>query len=291
MSKGIIHTGHQDGISVLADFDNGRYVVDTPNDYDVNFVFKGKTKEGEPYADELPSPDKKRTLFAIPLDALATEEAITHFNFKVRDARTSNARKERERDAILQFKDDLATAMAIDVGPNPTVILKFGVPYEKVRDKEGQVVQENGKDKLQATYIAGEVLGYIKDKDGKPGKEQGSFYVLMGDIAGHENTRYLRAIPTTNLLHSGEFAKRDEVIAQKFPIGSQKYMSFDEKWKVREIKDYKPSQHISRSTQELAKSEERLKQISQPPVTQSKPKLSQSKSRKKQPEKELAMSR
>lgn len=42
MSQTKINTGYQDGVSVIADIENSRYILDAPNDYDVNYAFRGK---------------------------------------------------------------------------------------------------------------------------------------------------------------------------------------------------------------------------------------------------------
>lgn len=263
-----INTGFQDGISVIPDPEHGRYVIEAPNDYDVNFVFRGKNKDGSNFAEEI-SKDKKKVMFAVGLDSLANEESIKNFNFKVRDARTSFSRKEREIQSISDLKELMLNQMAIDKGiVNPAVKLEFGVPTQKVLDEQGKPIKDErtGKDKVAPSFIGGEVLGYIKDKEGKISNEQGTYYVLFGDAKKKDEIRYLRAIPTNNLLHAGEFAKRDEVIAQKFPVGSMRYVEFDEKWKAKKIDEYKPNKEVSK--EEFAKAEERLKALSSQPKAQ-----------------------
>ncbi|WP_139352349.1 hypothetical protein [Burkholderia cenocepacia] len=256
-----IYSGFQDGISVIPDPEEGRYVIEAPNDYDVNFVFRGKNKDGSKFAEELQTNDKKKTMFAVNLDSLSSEENIKSFNFKVRDARTAFARKQREIQSIADHKELLLNQMAIDKGvANPTVVLKWGVPTAILKNENDQPVLENGKSIKVPDRIGGEVLGYIKGQDGKLTNEQGTYFVLFGDIKGQDNIRYLRAIPTNNLLQAGEFAKRDEVIAQKFPVGSRRYVEFDEKWKAKKIADYKP-QNKELAKEEFAKAEERLKQL------------------------------
>jgi len=258
-----INTGFQDGISVIPDPEHGRYVIEAPYDYDVNFVFKGKNKDGSKFAEELDTGGKKKTMFAVGLDALASEEDIKNFNFKVRDARTAFSRKERDMQAVIDRKELMLSEMAIDKGvTSPTVVLQVGVPTEKVKDEQGNVIKDErtGKDKVAPSRIGGEIIGYIKGQDGKLTNEQGSYYVLFGDTQGKDEIRFLRAIPTSNLLAPGEFAKRDEVIAQKFPVGSMKYVEFDEKWKASKINEYKPRNKDIEKT-EFAKAEERLKQL------------------------------
>lgn len=261
-----INTGYQDGVSVLADVENSRYIIDAPNDYDINYAFRGKNVDGSKFAEELQSPDKKRTMFAVPLDSLADEKAITNFSFKVREARTAFSRKEREKQAVIDYKDLLQTQMAIDKGvANPTVVLQFGVPTEKVKDEQGNPVIDprTNKDKVAPSRIGGEIIGYLKDQSGKQTNEQGTFFVLFGDAAKKDDIRFLRAIPTSNLLGAGEFANRDEVIAQKFPVGSMKYVEFDDKWKASKIAEYKPK-NKDLAANELSKAEERLKQLASP---------------------------
>ncbi|MCA8452687.1 hypothetical protein LGN04_01985 [Burkholderia multivorans] len=260
MSQTKINTGYQDGVSVIADPKEARYIIDAPNDYDINYVFRGKNVDGSKFAEELQSPDKKRTMFAVPLDALADDKAMTNFNYKVREARTAFSRKEREKAAVIDYKDLLQTQMAIDKGvTDPTVVLQFGVPTEKAKDEQGNTIP----DKKIPSRIGGEVLGYMKDQAGHLTNEQGTFFVLFGDVAKKDEIRFLRAIPAANLLGPGEFAKRDEVIAEKFPVGSMKYVEFDEKWKAKKIADYKPK-NKEVAQDELSKAEERLKQLASP---------------------------
>ncbi|WP_205191361.1 hypothetical protein [Burkholderia sp. LMG 13014] len=261
-----INTGFQDGISVIPDPENARYVIETPNDYDVNFVFRGNNKDGTKFAQEI-SKDKKNVMFAVGLDALANEEDIKNFNFKVRDARTAFARKEREKQAVNDRKELMLTQMAVDKGvKDPTVVLKFGVPTEKVRDENDNVIKDErtGKDKVIPSRIGGEVIGYVKDKEGKISNEQGSYYVLFADVDKKDEIRFLRAIPTNNLLQAGEFVNRDQVIAEKFPVGSLRYVEFDEKWKPKKIAEYKPN-NKKIDKEQFAKAEERLKQLSAQP--------------------------
>ncbi|KAB0640629.1 hypothetical protein F7R25_03805 [Burkholderia stagnalis] len=260
-----IYSGFQDGISVIPDPENARYVIEAPNDYDVNFVFRGKNKDGSKFAEELQTNDKKKTMFAVGLDSLSSEENIKNFNFKVRDARTAFARKQREIQSIADHKELLLSQMSIDKGvTNPTVVLKWGVPTTTLKDENEQPILQDGKTIKVPDRIGGEVLGYIKGQDGKLTNEQGTYFVLFGDIKGQDNIRYLRAIPTNNLLQAGEFAKRDEVITEKFPVGSRRYVEFDEKWKAKKIKEYKPQSKENKelAQEEFAKAEERLKQLS-----------------------------
>lgn len=227
-----IPIGDEYGVKVEMSQDPFGYRIVVPNDYDVAWPFMSKERNGERLAVEAERPDSKSRAFIVELDKLAEQSAAFSLLDKIRQARTASARKQREIEQIFEYKDLLETTMAFDYGANPQVILSFGIPMDKRSEPP------------KPGYVAGEVL------------RTGTYFVVMGDLAGKDNVRYLRAVPTLNLLQGADLADRDDFLSERFPEGSKKFVSFDEKRKASAIRDYVPKTEIKSS--KAAENDKRL---------------------------------
>ena len=206
-----IQTGELDGVNVIADPDNQRYLVDLPNSYDVYWLFNSKD-EKHTFAKRVEQPDIKRAIYEIPIENLATDEQIKSFNFKVKEARNTAKAIASEREAM---ESVLSFNQAHD---NKTVAFIYKAPTKG--------------------FAIGEVL------------HSGKYFVAQS--AGENDDKvFVRIIHSTKLLQGkAEFANREETLKEKFPVGSHKYLRYDELGRIT-AKDYQPKQVATAETQTL----------------------------------------
>lgn len=86
-----VNVGEANEINVIADPENARYIVETPNTYDVYYPF---TKD---YTTRLESNDRAIAAFEVKLERLSNDTAIKTFNEKVNMARNVMQEIQTER--------------------------------------------------------------------------------------------------------------------------------------------------------------------------------------------------
>lgn len=197
-----IQIGEKDGVTVTADPDNQRYLVDMPNSYDVYWTFNSKDAQ-HAFAKRVDQFDIKRAIYEIPLENIASDEKIKNLNFKITEARKTAKEIATEREAM---ESVLSFDQAHD---NKTVAFIYKAPTKG--------------------FAVGEVL------------HSGKFFVAQ--TAGENDDKvFIRVIHSTKLLQGrDEFANREEVLKTKFPIGSLKYLRYDDHGRIT-AKDYQPKQ-------------------------------------------------
>ena len=197
-----VSEGEKDGIIVINETEQQRYIVDMPNAYDVYWQFLNKA--GEPdFARKVEHPDDngKRVAFEVSWDNLMSEQAIRLFNHKVVAARNVNSE-------ITQERQDFSDILAFDLSkPDKKAVMLWGRPT-KSNFHMGQVVRT------------------------------GKYYVAIAS----EGTDAVFC----RILHGGKFlngkedyARREEVLAEKFPVGSFKRMNWNRDGAVS-LNDYIP---------------------------------------------------
>lgn len=197
-----IQTGEKDGVTVTADPDNQRYLVDMPNSYDVYWTFNSKDDQ-HAFAKRLEKSDIKRAIYEVPLENLSSDERIKSLNFKITEAR--NTTKE-----IATERETMESVLCFDrAHDSKTVAFIYKAPTKG--------------------FAVGEIL------------HSGKFFVAQ--TAGENDDKvFIRVIHSTKLLQGrDEFANREEVLKTKFPIGSQKYLRYDDHGRIT-AKDYQPKQ-------------------------------------------------
>ena len=197
-----IQTGEKDDVSITDDPENQRYIVNLPNSYDVYWAFSSKD-EKHAFAKRVEQPDIKRAIYEIPIENLATDEQIKSFNFKVKEARNTAKAIASEREAM---ESVLSFNQAHD---NKTVAFIYKAPTKG--------------------FAIGEIL------------HSGKYFVAQS--AGENDDKvFVRIIHSTKLLQGkAEFANREETLKEKFPVGSHKYLRYDEQGRIS-AKDYQPKQ-------------------------------------------------
>lgn len=199
-----INEGERDGIIVINEQEQQRYIVDMPNAYDVYWQFLNKA--GEPdFARRVDHPDEsgKRVAFEVPWDNLMSEQAIRLFNHKVVAARKVNAE-------LVQERQDFSDILAFDLSkPDKKAVMLWGRPT-KSNFHMGQVVRT------------------------------GKYYVAIAS----EGTDAVFC----RILHGGKFlngkddyARREEVLAERFPVGSFKRLNWNRDGTVS-LNDYVPKE-------------------------------------------------
>ncbi len=179
----------------------GNYVITLPNSYDVYWEFTQKTSNFGTFTKEK-STDKKQIIFTVPVEAVNTDKAVAEFNSKVNQAKTFV-------NEIMKEKDDFNYIINFDKQqPGKTVTFLYSNPT-------------NG-------YMIGEVI--------RAGK-----YFVAFDSGMKDKTIFVRMVYTNRLLNGKEdFINREQTIAEMFPVGSVKYLSYikkDDKVKII-AKDY-----------------------------------------------------
>lgn len=210
-----INVGEKDGINVMPDAENNRYLVELPNSYDVYWGFTGKSN-GQEFATRLESQDPRKAIFAIPLDNLANNTQIRNFNIKVNEARKVNSEILEEQK---QFTDSLGFDQARD---GKTVAFLYKNPA--------------------TGFCIGEVL------------KTGKYFVAIAG-GENDDKVFVRILHSNRLLNGkDEFANREESLQKIFPIGSQKYLSFKEgKILVRDAKPKAEMRPEENEAEKLAK--------------------------------------
>ena len=123
MSNKKINLGEKDGITVHLEADKNRYVIETPNSYD---VFFGLQRDGaREYAVRLQSDDSKKAFFAVLQNQVSTEKEIKLFNEKVSQARAIHKEVTAERE---DFHDILGFDLMRN---NKPVAFIYGTPEKK----------------------------------------------------------------------------------------------------------------------------------------------------------------
>ena len=202
-----VNEGEQDGIIVINDQERQRYIVDMPNAYDVYWQFLNKA--GEPdFAQKVdhPDPSGKRVAFEVPWDNLMSEQAIRLLNYKVVAARNVNSEIVQERK---YFEDILAFDLA---KPDKKAVILWGRPRN-------------------SNFHMGEVV--------RTGKY---FFAIASEGTDAVFCRILHGGKFLN--GKDDYARREEVLAEKFPIGSYKRLNWNKDGTVS-VGDYVP-----RSTQQ-----------------------------------------
>lgn len=197
VGKTMIHTGLQDGVDVQADIDNARYIVTTPNNYDVYWELARKDQNKIPFAERLPSEDKKLAIFAIPLDKISSENGMKDFKFKIDNARKTSV-------AMVKERAELEYIVSFDHANGKTPNFRNGSPA--------------------SGFAVADVL--------KTGK-----YFVAVTAGENDETKYFRVIETCKLLEGKEFTDRENAISEKMPVGSKKYLKFNEFGRVQ-VRDY-----------------------------------------------------
>lgn len=204
-----IYEGDADGVIIVNDEINNRFIVDLPNAYDVYWGFTGKV-DGQDYANRIAYDDPKRVVFEVPYDRLDTQQQIQTFNIKVNKARETSREIIAEK---VSFEDVLAFDEA----------------------KEGKTVAFLFKNPARG-FCVGETL--------KAGK-----YFVAQSSGESDDKVFVRLIHTSRLLSGKEeFANRIESVQEKFPIGSVKYLRFDDFGRIT-VRDYQPKQEPANQAQ------------------------------------------
>lgn len=196
----MIQTGEKDDVTVNEDLDNQRYLVDMPNSYDVYWGFRSKEGQNQ-LARRVDQPNLARAVYEIPMENLATDEQIRLFNLKV-----SYARKTAREIAI--ERASMESTLSIDhAQAEKTVAFVYRAPTKG--------------------FAIGEIL------------HAGKYFVAQS--AGENADKvFIRIIHSTKLLDGKEeFANREAVIQDKFPVGSQKYLRYDNLGRIT-AQDYQP---------------------------------------------------
>lgn len=206
-----IQTGEKDDVSITADPENQRYIVNLPNSYDVYWAFSSKD-EKHAFAKRIDQSDIKRAVFEIPIENISTDEKIKNINFKISAARSTAKEITTERESmesVLSFNQ---------VRDNKTIAFIYKAPTKG--------------------FAVGEIL------------HSGKYFVAQS--AGENDEKiFIRVIYSTKLLQGkDEFANREEVLKQKFPVGSQKYLRYDDNGRIT-ARDYQPKQVATTGVPEL----------------------------------------
>lgn len=188
-----VHVGDQGDVVVSADPDNLRYLINLPNAYDVYWPFVSRD-EHHALAHRLDQPDIKRILFEVPLDNLSNEQQIQRLNLKVMDARKAAMDIANERQAL---EEDLSFDLA---QPGKTVAFVYKTPAKG--------------------FATGDVV------------RAGKYFVAL--LSGEtEDKVFVRVLHSTKLLNGKqEFAHREEVLKERFAIGSRKHLRYDERGRI-----------------------------------------------------------
>jgi len=166
-------------------------------------VYYGLLKEnGQKWAEKIPSEDKSVAVFTIPIDQVITQDQIKVFNSKLANTRNLIAEYEKEKQS---FHDELA----IDQMHN-------GKPVAFIYKQPS------------TQFSTGEIL------------KTGKYFIAQYAGEGEKNN-YVRMIQTSKILEPVEFKDRENVIQEKCPVGSKKYIRWSENGKVH-INDYTPKQ-------------------------------------------------
>ena len=195
MSNKQIQLGEKDGVTVHLEAEKNRYVIETPNSYD---VFFGLQRDGaKEYAVRLQSDDSKKAYFAVPKNAITTEKDIRLFNEKVSQARAVNREVTAERE---DFHDILGFDLMRN---NKPVAFIYGTPEKK--------------------WATGEVV------------KTGKYFVALEVNEGAEKI-YVRMINASKFLQAGEYQDRENILKERLPLGSKKYLRYtlDNKIQINE---------------------------------------------------------
>lgn len=192
VGRTMIHTGLKDGVDVQADIENARYIVTTPNNYDVYWELARKDQNKIPFAERLPSEDRSVAVFAIPLDKISSEQGMKDFKLKIDNSRKTSVAIEKERED-----------------------LTYIVNFDHANGKESVFVYKDPG----AGFVVAEVL------------KTGKYFVAL-TAGENEDKKYFRVMNTSRLLEGKEFGDRENAIADKLPVGSKKYMKFGEHGRV-----------------------------------------------------------
>lgn len=151
-------------------------------------------------AERLTSENKKIAVFAVPTDKL-DGKGMDKFDEMVSEARKVN------RDTKLE-REDTENILGFDLA------------------KEGKTVSFVYRNPVKG-FCVGEIV------------KTGNYYVAQ-KVGETEDKIYVRMINTGRLLNGKEdYENREQAIAERFPVGSTKYLSFTDNGKIV-AKDYKP---------------------------------------------------
>ena len=207
-----LQTGEKDGVSVTADPDNQRYIIDMPNSYDIYWKFNSKDSQHS-FARRVEQPDIKRAIFEVPLVNLGSDENIRNFNIKINEARITAREMATE-------KETMESVLCFDrAHGSKTVAFIYKAPTKG--------------------FAVGKIL------------HSGKFFVAQA--AGENDEKvFIRVIHSTKLLQGkDEFTNREEVLRTRFPVGSLKYLRYDDQGRIA-AKDYQPKQVITTEPAELS---------------------------------------
>lgn len=242
-TTGIMQLGKKDGITVSADVDSGLYLVELPNKYEMTYQLKGMERIGFK-----PNPDPKvklqNAIYAMPVDKLTNEGLQKDFMNNVASARRINA-------AMTKEFADMTSAIEFNFEKESKPFFT-GIPITAKRDENNQVVRKENNEPVKTPgFVKGEVLNV------------GEYYVAIRALGNDPTTRLdvktnkVHMIETSRFLTGEDYkntavARKDSVLShmkidaakvkfidgQTFGAvekGTTKYMSFDEKGKVKEI--------------------------------------------------------
>lgn len=170
-------------------------------------------KEGMPMMVE----DRSTIVLMKPMSELVSEKDITDFQFKVRNARATNAEMNREfKSTIESFNGDRETA-----------------EMRKAFDDAGAYETVAVVKKPNSGYCNGEVL------------KTGKFWVAVESGTNEQDKiNFVRMIPASRLLAGAEFKDSEKSLAEKCPIGKKMHFQFTDKGKV-DVSEYKPREALS----------------------------------------------
>jgi hypothetical protein len=206
-----IQTGIKDDVTVIADLENQRYIVDMPNSYDIYWTFNSKNEQHS-FAKRIEQADMKRAMYEIPLDSLSSLEKVKNLNFKIAEAR--NTAKE-----IASERETMESVLSFDhAHDGKTVAFIYKAPTKG--------------------FAVGEIL------------HSGKFFVAQTAGESDEKV-FIRVIHSIKLLQGkDEFTNREEALKSKFPTGSLKYLRYDEQGKIT-AQDYQPKQRVGNEPAKL----------------------------------------
>jgi len=197
-----IQTEELDDVAVISDPNNQRYLVDLPNSYDVYWLFNSKN-EKQSFAKRVEQPDIKRAIYEVPIENLATDEQIRNFTNKVKEARSTAK-------AIASERETMESVLSFNQAhENKTVAFIYKAPTKG--------------------FSVGEILHCGK-------------YFVAQSAGENEEKVFVRVIHSTKLLQGkNEFTNREETLNEKLPVGSHKYLRYDDQGRIS-AKDYQPKQ-------------------------------------------------
>jgi hypothetical protein len=228
-------------VTISADIENGRYLVDLPNKYEMTYQLKGMERIGfKPNPD--PAVKQQHAVFAMPIEKLANEGLQKDFMNNVNTARRINA-------AMITEHAEMTSAISFNFGETKPYFT--GIPLTEKRDENRNVLRNPDTNKPLVTpgFVKGEVLNV------------GEYFVAIRAYKNDPTTKSDVATNNVHMIETSRFltgddyknpSRKDAVLAhmkidaskikfmdgQTFGAvekGTTKYMSFEEKGRVKDI--------------------------------------------------------